>query len=588
MKSFVDIIRNEIEEKFVQNSYSKEYAKVEISKRADICDYQINSAFSIAKELHKKPFDIANDIVGLCEDIKIKFSNEDAKLIFVRAFDKVEALEPGFVNLTISEEFLQYYLYSLLKSNIYLGLENDKNKQKIIVDFGGANVAKPLHIGHLRSAVIGECIKRLLRRKGNEVIGDIHLGDYGLQMGLTICGLMERGIENTFTIRELEEVYPASSAKAKEKDENGNLKYQDFYNRSHEVTKLLQEEKEPYYSIWKRIVDISIKDLKKNYDSLNVYFELWNGEASVSKYIPELINDLCDRKIAYESDGALVVDVKEESDKKEIPPCIIQKKDGAVLYATTDLATIIDREIKIKPNKYIYITDIRQALHFEQVFRVAKKASLIDSNQEMVHIGFGTMNGKDGTPFKTREGGILRLEILLNEVKERVLEKMIEKDEQIASQIALSALKFGDLSNIISKDYIFDIDKFISFEGHTGPYILYTIVRIKSILKRLETNKLNNNYVYYETSDKVTKNLELQLVRYIQEVDLAYNELAPHKLCNYIYDISNSFNSFYHEHNILKEENIDKKSYYVSLIKLTLNILNDIIEILGFSSPERM
>lgn len=582
MENISNLINKQIEQVFENEGLDKEFAKCEVSKKSNLAEYQINSALALSKIVGKNPLDIAQIIAdGLSSNF---------------CFTKVEVAKPGFVNLFLNESFLQKYLYDMLKDE-NIGIEKENPPKKIVVDYGGANVAKPLHIGHLRSAVIGECIKRMLIRKGNNVISDIHLGDFGLQMGLTILELIEEGIENSFSLSDLENAYPLASKKAKAVLEDGSLENPEFAKKAHEITRLLQEEKEPYFSIWKRIVDVSVKDLKRNYDALNVYFDLWNGEACVNKYIPNLIRSLIDNNIAKESDGALIIDVQNEDDKKEIPPCIIKKSDGAVLYATTDLATIIDRELNIKPDEYIYITDIRQSLHFVQVFRAAKIAKLLPEETKLIHIGFGTMNGKDGKPFKTRDGGVLRLETLLKDVSEKAKEKIRENEnnfenetnEDIASKVALAALKYGDLSNIAQKDYVFDIDKFVSFEGNTGPYILYTIVRINSILSKLGLNDKDIQQVanVVET-DEVTKNLELILARYNEEFDVSYKELAPHKLCAYIYNLSNAFNSFYHGHIILKEENENVKKHYINLAILTRRILLDVIQVLGFDSPNKM
>ena len=383
-----------------------------------------------------------------------------------------------------------------------LGIEEPEKPETIIVDYGGANVAKPLHVGHLRAAIIGESVKRMGKFLGHHVIGDVHLGDWGLQMGLIIEELRDRRPdlpyfdpdfkgeypqEPPFTISELEEIYPAASAKSKEDTEAGHA----FKERAQTATFQLQNGYPPYRAIWKHIMNVSLADLKKNYDSLDVHFDLWKGESDAQPYIPGLINDLIAKGLAYESQGALVVDIAEETDAKELPPCIIRKSDGAALYATSDLATIVEREQDFHPDHYIYVVDKRQELHFTQVFRVAKKAGIVAPERKMDFLGFGTMNGRDGKPYKTREGGVMRLEKLIAEVNDAAYQKIMEnrtvseeEAKETAKIVGLSALKYGDLSNQAAKDYVFDIDRFTSFEGNTGPYILYTIVRIKSILSK--------------------------------------------------------------------------------------------------------
>lgn len=483
------------------------------------------------------------------------------------------------------------------------GCEN-KAPETIVIDYGGANVAKPLHVGHLRSAVIGESVKRIERFMGNKVISDVHLGDWGLQMGLIITELEcrkpdlvyfdesytgEYPEEAPFTISELEEIYPCASAKSKVDEE--------FKEKAHQATLKLQSGYAPYTAIWKHIMKVSVEDLKKNYGNLNVDFDLWKGESDAQPYIPGLIQDLIDKKLAYESQGALVVDISKEDDTKELPPCIVRKSDGAALYATSDLATIIQREQDYKPNHYIYVADKRQELHFTQVFRVSKKANIVDENTKMEFLGFGTMNGKDGKPFKTRDGGVMRLESLIAQINKAVYDKIMEnrtvseeEANNTAKIVGLAALKYGDLSNQASKDYIFDIDRFASFEGNTGPYILYTIVRIKSILEKYkaESGNADVNLPVINTDNGSQMQLMLEVAKFNEIIENAAEELAPHKICSYVYDLSNAFNRFYHETKILAEEDQTKKAGYIALINLTINVLEQCIDLLGFSAPDRM
>ena len=486
MKKILEALEQELKAAFTACGYEEKFAKVVLSNRPDLCEYQCNGAMAAAKAYKKKPIDIANAVVE-------QLTGEHASSVF----SEVVAVMPGFINLKLSEGFLADYMNGMAADE-KLGLGEPEKKETIIVDLGGANGAKPLHVGHLRSAVIGESVKRMGRFLGHNVIGDVHLGDWGLQMGLIIEELRDRKpelpyfdenytgeypAEAPFTISELEEIYPAASGKSKVDEA--------FKERAHQATLKLQKGYPPFRAIWKHIMNVSVADLKKNYSNLNVDFDLWKGESDAEPYIQKMIDTLEAQGLVHESQGALVVDVAEESDTKEIPPCLIRKSDGASLYATSDLATIVEREEDFKPDRYIYVVDKRQAMHFEQVFRVAKKAGIVKPETQMVFLGFGTMNGKDGKPFKTREGGVMRLENLIREIQEEMYKKIMdnrtvpeEEAKRTAQIVGLAAIKYGDLSNQAGKDYIFDVDRFTSFEGNTGPYILYTIVRIKSILNK--------------------------------------------------------------------------------------------------------
>jgi arginyl-tRNA synthetase len=488
-----------------------------------------------------------------------------------------------------------------------LGAEKASEEKTVIIDYGGANVAKPLHVGHLRSAVIGESIKRILRFAGHKTIGDVHLGDWGLQMGLIITELKHRQPdlpyfddswegaypeEAPFTISELEEIYPAASLKSKEDEA--------YKKEALEATYQLQHGSKGYHALWEHILRVSIEDLKKNYSNLNVEFELWKKESDAQPYIPGLVSYLKENGYARMDQGALVVDVAEETDTKKVPPCMILKSDGASLYNTTDLATIIMRMENWAPDQIIYVVDKRQELYFTQVFRCARKTKLVREETGLDFLGFGTMNGKDGKPFKTREGGVMRLENLIREINEEMLRKILENHEadpeeakETAKVVALSAIKYGDLSNQASKDYVFDVDKFTSFEGNTGPYILYTIVRIKSILKRYllqsgrDASSLKDLGILPAASES-EKALGIALTGFAPAVRTAAEELAPHKICGYIYELSNAFNRFYHESKILTEEKEAQKESYIALLELTRRVLEQGIDLLGFTAPERM
>jgi len=589
VKKILDCVAEAMKPAFAACGYDESYARVTLSNRPDLCEYQCNGAMAAAKTYKKKPIDIAQAVVDQLGDNPM--------------FSQVTAVMPGFINLRLSEPYVADYMNAMDREPKF-GLEEIKEPRTIVVDYGGANVAKPLHVGHLRSAIIGESVKRLGRFLGYHMVGDVHLGDWGLQMGLIIEELRDRQPElpyfdesytgeypkeAPFTISQLEDIYPAASAKSKE-DET-------FKSRAQEATFRLQNGYGPYRAIWRHIMDVSLADLKKNYESLGVTFDLWKGESDAQEYIPGLIEDLQKKGLAYESQGALVVDIARDTDSKELPPCIIRKSDGAALYATSDLGTILDREKTLSPSKYIYITDKRQELHFIQVFRVAKKAGYVKEDTPMVHLMFGTMNGRDGKPFKTRDGGVMRLESLVKEINDAVYDRIMEnrtvspEEARKTSQIiGLAALKYGDLSNQASKDYIFDIDRFTSFEGNTGPYILYTIVRIKSILSKYQENNgpLPDDDPILGAASPEEKNLMLQLAKYNEVLENSFAETAPHKICQFIYELSDVFNKFYNSVSILKEEDKARQASYIRLITLTKGVLEVCVDVLGFEAPERM
>ena len=588
MKKLLEILSEEMGKAFEAAGYDAALGRVTISNRPDLCEYQCNGAMAGAKQYKKAPIMIANAVAEQLADTAV--------------FSQVTAVAPGFLNLKLSDTFLSEYVKQMSREEKF-GLESPEHPKTIVIDYGGPNVAKPLHVGHLRSAVIGEAVKRMERFAGHKVIGDVHLGDWGLQMGLIITELQERKPElpyfdesftgeypkeAPFTLSELEEIYPTASGKSKVDEE--------FKARALQATADLQQGKRGYRAIWKHIMDISIADLKKNYENLKVDFDLWYGESDSQKYIPEMVEKMKRDGYAYVSNGALVVDVAREDDKKEIPPCMILKSDGAAMYDTTDLATILQRTIDFQPDSIIYVVDKRQELHFEQVFRCARKTGQAAENTELKFLGFGTMNGKDGKPFKTREGGVMRLSSLIAQITDQMYEKIsgnealsAEEAKTTAAQVALAALKYGDLSNQASKDYVFDIDKFISFEGDTGPYILYTIVRIKSILNKYREQGGEISMDALTTpSNASEKDLYMQLAQFNSMLEAACEELAPHKVCAYIYDLANAFNRFYHETRILTEEDASKKAGWIALLALTKDILECCIDLLGFSAPEKM
>ncbi len=590
MKKIIDIITEELMRAFEAKGYDSKYGMVTLSNRPDLCQYQCNGALAAAKIYKKAPIMIANEVVELIKDNSL--------------FAEITAIMPGFINMNISNTYLASYLNEMNKSEHY-GCDKAEEPKTIVIDYGGPNVAKPLHVGHLRSAVIGESIKRISRYLGHNVIGDVHLGDWGLQMGLIISELKKRQPdlvyfddsytgeypkEAPFTISELEEIYPAANEYAKE--------HPDFKEEAKNATFQLQNGNRGYMALWNHILTVSVTDLKKNYDNLNVSFDLWKKESDAQAYIPDMIAYLKDNNYTRISEGALVVDVKEETDTKEIPPCMILKSDGATLYNTTDLATMVERMELFLPDAITYIVDKRQELYFETVFRCAKKTKLVDERVKLTFLGFGTMNGKDGKPFKTRDGGVMRLESLIQNISDEVYNKIMENREMseeeakdVAKKVGLAALKYGDLSNQASKDYIFDIDRFISFEGDTGPYILYTIVRIKSIRNKYEelmNDKKGSLSTILPSSIGSEINLMLETAKFNDIIEHSYEENAPHRICQYIYNLANAFNSFYHDNKIIAEEDKEKQQSWIALITLVQGILETCIDLLGFEAPDRM
>ena len=589
MEKILDLISREVEEAFEANGYDSKFGRVSLSNRPDLCEYQCNGAMAAAKEYKCAPFLISDKVADSLKDNTM--------------FSAVDSVKPGFLNLRLDHEYLAEYLRQMSADAGRLGCGKSKEPKKIMIDYGGPNVAKPLHVGHLRSAIIGESVKRIGRFMGHTMIGDVHLGDWGLQMGLIITELKVRKPELVyfqddyegeypeeapFTISELEDIYPTASAKSKEDEAYKEAAMQATYE--------LQHGRKGYQALLSHILHVSVTDLKRNYENLNVSFELWKGESDAQPYIPDMVQKMKDDGFAHLSEGALVVDVKEDSDTKEIPPCMILKSDGASLYNTTDLATIVWRMQDYRPDEIIYVVDKRQELYFTQVFRCARKTGLVGPETQLKFLGFGTMNGKDGKPFKTREGGVMRLEYLVNEINEEMYKKIadnhtVEEQEgrKTARMVALSAIKYGDLSNQAAKDYIFDVERFTSFEGNTGPYILYTIVRIKSILKKYQAEKnLPQSAQILAAHSDSEKALMLEISKFNGMMESAFADTAPHKVCAYIYDLANAFNHFYHETKILAEPDAMVQAGYICLLELTKQALEICIEVLGFEAPEKM
>lgn len=583
MERILDYISDKMGLAFEKAGYEASYGKVTVSNRPDLCEYQCNGALAAAKAYHCAPIQIAQKVVAELD---------------AQDFSLAEAVMPGFINLRLSGSFLAGYLEQMRTAPDF-GVEKSGTGKTVVVDYGGANVAKPLHIGHLRPAIIGESLKRLHTFMGYNAIGDVHLGDWGLQMGLIIAELQDRQpnlpyfdpdftgeypAEAPFTLTELEEIYPAASARKKTDAE--------FAERAHAATYALQQGNRGYRAIWQHIMRISLADLHRVYDSLDVHFEKWLGESDADPYIPAMVADLKAKGLAIPSEGAWVIPVAEPGDKKEIPPVILVKSDGSSIYATTDLATMVQRMQDWNPDKILYVTDKRQNLHFEQIFRAARKAGIVKPETELEHVGHGTMNGADGKPFKTRDGGVLRLEQLVKEMTDFVRAKVVENKivdenevENTTHIIALAALKYGDLSNQPTKDYNFDLERFAAFEGNTGPYILYTIVRVKSILAKY--GSWEHLPIQAPVNDSA-KDLMLSVTRLAPTLESALRTASPNLICAYIYELAGCVNKFYHETRILGEEDKEKQAGYIALIGLAKNILETCISILGFEAPEKM
>lgn len=583
MQSITKILTVIVSDAFDKCGYDSKLGTVTASDRLDLCQFQCNGAFAGAKLYKKAPFMIADDVAKVLQSEGI--------------FSKIDVVKPGFLNLTLSDDYM-LKLTKEIEADKFCGVPQAEKPQTIIIDYGGPNVAKPLHIGHLRSAIIGESLKRLARACGNTVYGDVHLGDWGLQIGLVIAELNERYPDrkcfsedfnaDTDTVEPLSaellcEVYPFASKKSKENEE--------FKAKAHTATFELQNGRPGYIALWKEILRVSIADLKDNYSKLDVDFDYWYGESDADKYIPELMKILEDKKLSYESNGALVVDVELESDKAPMPPVIVRKSDNSSIYATTDLATIIQREKDFHPNKIWYVVDKRQELHFTQVFRCARRAELVPAETELEFLGFGTMNGSDGKPYKTRDGGVMRLSDLIETVTNASLQRLenssfVSEDdrESYARKLGMAAVKFGDLINHRSKDYIFDLDKFLSSEGKTGIYLLYTVSRINSIMKKAGDAKAEFTGIYTDEE----RELMLKLIMTGDVFNYAMDEKAPNYICENAYQLAVSFSRFYHENHIMDEKDEAKKASWLALAKLVRTVITKHLDILGIETVENM
>ena len=535
---------------------------IKISDRPDLCDYQSNDTFKVAKEYHKNPIEVGEEVV-----------NELSK--HTEYFSKVEFVKPGFINMTLSNEFINKYVMITnkdIKDTLHL-----PKPETYIIDYGGPNVAKPLHVGHMRTAIVGESIKRIIKYFGNNVIGDTHLGDYGLQIGEVIYAVIhdKKDIDD-IDIAYLDEAYPRMSKLCKENDE--------IMEECQTITKELQEGNEYYQKLWKKIYEVSVEDIKKIYDYLDVHFDLWYGESDAYPYIPVVEKKL--EPFFVKSEGAIVIPVKKETDKIDIPPLIYKKSNGAYLYATTDLGTIEQRVEDYNPDHIIYVTDLRQALHFEQVFRVVDKAGII-SKDKLEHQGYGTVNGADGKPYKTRSGDTPKLSKLFEETKEIFINKKETNKDMLPEdidKIVNAILKFADLQNSIERDYIFDIEKFSDIQGKTGPYLLYTYLRLKKVINNYDMKlKLSNN-IYNEQD----RDLRLKLLELPNILENAFIDRRPNYIADYVYNLSVTANTFYQNNYLSKEEDKEKLNDYLVVLDTTCKVIKELLKLLAIDIPTVM
>lgn len=572
--SFIKETENYITDVIKKCGYEVDNVILESSSRRDLGEFQINVCMGLAREYGKNPREIAESIISEFDD----------------RFYNVNIAGPGFINVSISDKYLLDYINGNIKDTT--GFVDKGEEKTIIVDYGGANAAKVLHVGHMRPANIGESLKRLAELLGNKTIGDVHLGDIGRQSGMIISEIKKRKPELCYfdpkykgeypkleiTTEELGEYYPAASIDAKENPER--------MEEVRKITALVDEGKEPYFGMWKDIVEVSKESIKKSYDYLNCKFDLWEGELSSLEYVPDTLKVL--EPYMYISEGAKVIDVKKDDDKIDIPPLIVIKNDGATIYATRDLATIYSRVKKYNPDEIWYIVDARQSMYFEQVFRASYKSHLVRDDVKLAHYWFGTMNGSDGKPFKTRDGGVMSLDMLVNQVKEKLLVKLDkyteEEKKNIADVLTVATIKYADLLPYRTTDFIFDIDKITSFEGKTGPYVLYTMVRIKSILDKVNIDNASIKSIYSDTE----RNIYIKLLELSKTLTKAYNEKTLSYICEYLFDLCSLFNKFYGECNIVNEQDMDKKESYVALLNLLYNTGTMLLNILAIEVPDKM
>lgn len=570
---------------FEKHGFDRSFGRVGVSDRADLAQFQCNGAMIAAKGAKKNPRDVANDIVQ--------------ELGKNAVFSKIDIAGPGFININVTDAYLASYLKEASEST-RAGMEESGKGITAVLDYGGPNIAKAMHVGHLRAAIIGDSVRRIMDFAGYKTLGDVHMGDWGTHMGMLIDDYLSKNEQDMVLkadlssqaqidalMEDMAERYPRAATAAKETPA--------LMERAQQATVKLQNHEQPHYGIWEKIRNVSVLGMKKNYDALGVHFDLWKGEADVHDYIAPMVDELRAKHFAIESDGAWVVPVAQNDDKKEVPPLILYKRDGAVMYGTTDMATLVERMKLYNPAKIVYIVDQRQSLHFEQVFRAARKGSIVPDATELTHAGFGTMNGPDGKPFKTRAGGVMRLDDLIAMAEEKALVRMdeanlakdisTEEKEDVAHKVALAAIKFADLQNQRHQDYVFDMDRLTSFEGKTGPYLLYQAVRIKSLLKKADYDLLTVSPLQLQEVDRP---LALLLTALPDAVEAAIKNYAPHYIADYAYRLAQAFSSFYGNCHILSEEDKALRDSRLTLCAQTYRRLELALGLLGIQIPERM
>ena len=579
--NFLNTVEKDILNKFKENNIPLDEVKLLTSGKKELGDYQINDAMKLAKVMHKSPRDIAEDLVKCLEETGY--------------FKDINIAGAGFINLSFKDELLTEYVEKVIKSSTKDVEKLDSDR--IIIDYGGANIAKTLHVGHLRPANIGEALKRLTRHLGNEVIADVHFGDIGRQSGMVIYELKQRypnlnyfsGKEETtwdelpITGEDLEEIYPTASNKAKENEE--------IMNEVREITAELESGKNKgYVALWDKIKEISIEDIKKIYKKLNTDFDLWEGESDAYPYIEETIDIMEKSGYLVESEGAKIVEVIEDTDKAPMPPLVVIKSNGATLYATRELATITSRMKRFNPKEIWYITDMRQELYFNQVFRASYKTNLVPKTTKLLFFGNGTMNGTDGKPFKTRDGNAATLKGLIKSVKEEILTHMnkdMDNKEEIAEKITIAAIKYADFLPNRTTDYIFEPSKFIDVEGKTGPYILYNTIRMKSILNKANNMGIDYNNYYNKPTD-TEKEIILLLMEKNNILHKAYNNKDLSSIADYLYNLTSLFSRFYEANHILTESDEKIKESWLTLTKLVKETNEELLDILAIEVPEKM
>ncbi len=572
---------------FAAEGLDPSFGKVTVSNRPDLAQFQCNGAMAAAKTAKQPPRAIAEKVAARLKDDP--------------TFREVTLAGPGFINLHVTDAYLAEHTNGL-RADARLGMPPTASPRTVVLDYGGPNIAKPMHVGHLRAGIIGDSLRRIYKFVGDQTVGDVHMGDWGLQMGMLISELEIRRPELPYfdkdfagpypkdspvTLGELDAMYPKASADSKSDPAR--------MERSRQATVELQDGRPGYRALWQHFFNISVAAMERDYGNLGVYFDLWKGEACVHDLIAPMIELMKSKGIVEESDGAEVVRVAEEADKREIPPLILVKSDGAFMYSTTDLATIVDRVNCQNPDLSLYVVDHRQELHFVQVFRAAKKAG-INGKGELIHLGYGTMNGTDGKPFKTRAGGVMRLDDLFQMVTDEALKKLgehglgAEYDEaeklDIAHKVGVSALKFADLSNNPIANYVFDLDRFSRFEGKTGPYLLYAAVRVKSLLRKArEQNDIPAAVLPPEPGER---DLLLMLGQMPDAIQAAYSELAPNKIADFAFTLAQTFSAYYANFHVLSETNAALRHSRLAVAELVMKELELCLELLGIATPERM